>query len=45
LESGVIRNLVRARLALPGALQMLMQFGVTSTSLATPRRAVPEFLI
>jgi hypothetical protein len=44
LEFPVIRDLIRARLALPGAPQMLLQFGVARTSLATPRRAVPEFL-
>jgi hypothetical protein len=41
----VIRDLIRARLALPGTPQMLLQLGVARTSLATPRRAVPGFLI
>jgi hypothetical protein len=45
LEFPVIRDLIRTRLALPGAPQMLLQLGVARTSLATPRRAVPEFLI
>ncbi len=45
LEFPVIRGLIRTRLALPGAPQMLLQFGLARTSLATPRRAVPEFLI
>ena len=45
LEFPVIRDLIRARLALPGAPQMLMQFGLAGASLSTPRRAVPEFLI
>src|SRR5262249_4377806 len=40
----VIRDLIRTRLALPGAPQMLLQFGLARTSLATPRRAVAEFL-
>jgi hypothetical protein len=45
LEFPVIRDLIRARLALPGTPQMLLQFGVARTSHATPRRAVPDFLI
>jgi hypothetical protein len=40
----VIRDLIRTRLALPGAPQMLLQFGLARTSLAAPRRAVAEFL-
>ncbi len=40
LEFPVIRDLIRARLALPGAPQMLLQLGVARTSMATPRRAV-----
>jgi nitroreductase len=45
LEYPVIRDLIRARLALPGMPQMLLQFGLAKTSLATPRRTVPEVLI
>jgi hypothetical protein len=45
LEFPVIRDLIRGRLALPGAPQMLLQFGLARASMATPRRTVPEFLI
>jgi nitroreductase len=45
LEYPVIRDLIRTRLALHGAPQMLLQFGRAQASLATPRRAVPEVLI
>lgn len=45
LEFPVIRDMIRARLALPGAPQMLLQLGMARTSLATPRRTVPELLI
>ena len=45
LEFPVIRNLIRVRLALPGAPQMLLEFGAARTSAATARREVPEFLI
>jgi nitroreductase len=45
LEFPVIRDLIRARLALPGVPQMLLQFGPAKTSHATPRRAAPEALI
>jgi len=44
LEIPVIRNLIRAQLALPGTPQMLLQFGPARASLASPRRPVPEFL-
>jgi nitroreductase len=44
LEIPVIRNLIRARLALPGVPQMLLQFGPAHTSLASARRTVPEIL-
>ncbi len=44
LEIPVIRNLIRAQLALPGTPQMLLQFGLARSSLASPRRPVPEFL-
>jgi hypothetical protein len=45
LEFPVIRDMIRTRLALPGAPQMLLQLGVTRSSLATPRRAVTDLLI
>jgi len=45
LEFPVIRDLIRTRLALPGAPQMLLQFGLARAGLATPRRVVPEVLI
>jgi hypothetical protein len=45
LEFPVIRNLIRARLTLPGAPQMLLQFGKARTCAATARREVPEFLV
>jgi len=45
LEVPVIRDLIRARLALPGVPQMLLQLGPAHTSLATARRAVPETLL
>jgi len=45
LEIPVIRNLIRTQLVLPGTPQMLLQFGPAHTSLASPRRPVPEFLI
>jgi hypothetical protein len=45
LEFPLIRDLIRTRLALPGAPQMVLQFGVARTSPATARRTVPEVLI
>jgi nitroreductase len=45
LEFPVIRDLIRTRLALPGAPQILLQFGRAHTSMATARRAVPELLV
>jgi len=45
LEFPVIRDLIRARLALPGPPQMLLQFGRSRSSLASARRTVPEVLI
>jgi hypothetical protein len=45
LEFPVIRDLIRARLALPGTPQMVLQFGLASSSLATARRPVPDFLL
>jgi hypothetical protein len=44
LEFPVIRDLIRTRLALPGAPQMVLQLGRAFSSLATARRPVPEFL-
>jgi nitroreductase len=44
IEFPVIRDLIRTRLALPGAPQMVLQLGLASTSLATARRPVPDFL-
>ncbi len=44
-EIPVIRNLIRARLALPGVPQMLLQFGPARASLASARRPVPEILV
>jgi hypothetical protein len=45
LEIPVLRNLIRAQLALPGVPQMLLQFGPAHISLASARRAVPEILL
>jgi nitroreductase len=45
LEVPGIRDLIRARLALPGSPQMLLQFGPAHTSLASARRPVAELLI
>jgi hypothetical protein len=45
LEVPAIRDLIRVRLALPGAVQMLLQFGPAHTSLSSARREVPDFLI
>jgi Nitroreductase family len=44
LEAGEIRELIRRRLALPGAPQLLLQFGIAHTTRATPRRP-PEDLV
>lgn len=44
LESPGIRNEIRARLALPGIPQMLLQLGRSHTAAATPRRPPAEFL-
>jgi nitroreductase len=44
LEFPVIRDLIRTRLVLPGAPQMVLQFGPARTSLASARRTVPELL-
>ena len=45
LESAPMRAEIRARLALPGAPQMLLQFGRADTAPVTARRPVSELLI
>jgi hypothetical protein len=45
LEFPAIRDLIRARLALPGAPQMLLQFGPAHSGMSSPRRPVPDLLI
>ena len=44
LEAAAIRALIRDRLALPGAPQMLMQLGLARTTHATARRAPGELI-
>jgi hypothetical protein len=44
LEADAIRDLIRDRLALPGAPQMLLQLGLADASHATARRP-PDDLI
>jgi hypothetical protein len=44
LEFPAIRDLIRARLALPGAVQILLQFGLARTGMSSPRRPVPDIL-
>ena len=44
LESPPLRALVRSRLSLPGAPQMLMQFGRAHTAAATARRPVQDLI-
>lgn len=44
LEAAAIRALIRDRLALPGAPQMLMQLGLARTTHATARRAPGELM-
>ena len=44
LEAAAIRTLIRDRLALPGAPQMLMQLGLAHTTHATARRAPGELI-
>ncbi len=44
LEAAVVRALIRDRLALPGAPQMLMQLGLARTTHATARRAPGELI-
>jgi hypothetical protein len=45
LEFPAIRDLIRARLALPGAVQMVLQFGPAHSGMSSPRRPVPDLLI
>jgi Nitroreductase family len=45
LEIPAVRALIRARLALPGQAQMLLQFGRSETTRPTPRRPARELLI
>jgi hypothetical protein len=42
LEAAAIRSLIQARLALPGAPQMMLQFGLAKTTHATARRLPGE---
>jgi nitroreductase len=44
LETATIRALIRSRLALPGAPQMLLQLGVARTTQATARRPAAELI-
>jgi hypothetical protein len=44
LESASVRELIRTRLALPGAPQLLLQFGVARTAQATARRPPDELI-
>jgi hypothetical protein len=45
MESPPLRALVRSRLGLPGAPQMLMQFGRAHTAAATARRPVEDVIL
>jgi hypothetical protein len=44
LETAPIRALIRDRLSLPGAPQMLLQLGVAHTTHATARRPPDELV-
>ena len=44
LEAAVIRDLIRARLGLPGAPQILLQLGRARTTQATARRPPAELM-
>ena len=44
LEAATIRALIRTRLALPGAPQMLLQLGLAHTTQATARRPPAELM-
>jgi nitroreductase len=45
LEFPVIRRLIRAQLTLPGEAQMVLQFGLARTSMASARRPVADTLL
>jgi len=45
LEIPAVRALIRARLALPGEAQMLLQLGLSGTTRPTPRRPAQQLLI
>jgi len=45
MEAVAIRDLIRTRLGLPGAPQMLLQFGPARTTQATARRPPPELTV
>jgi hypothetical protein len=44
LEAATIRVLIRDRLALPGAPQMLLQLGLAHTAQATARRPASDLI-
>lgn len=44
LEANVVRTLIRSRLALPGAPQMMLQFGPSQTTWSTARRSPGELI-
>jgi hypothetical protein len=44
LEAAAIRSLIRTRLALPGAPQMLLQLGPARTTQATARRSPADLI-
>ena len=45
MESPPLRALVRSRFSLPGAPQMLLQFGRAHTAAATARRPVEDVIL
>jgi hypothetical protein len=44
LESAPVRALIRTRLGLPGAPQLLLEFGLARTAMPTARRPAAELL-
>jgi hypothetical protein len=44
LEAAAIRAVIRDRLALPGAPQMLLQLGLAHTAQATARRPASDLI-
>jgi hypothetical protein len=44
LEAAAVRDLIRERLGLHGAPQIILQFGRASTTRATARRAVTDVM-